>query len=107
MKAIPVSDEVYDFIQAEAEAKDIPDSNYVRALLVSRACLEAIRRVNELPPGKKFVVPDLFAPDWEKFHPFASTIGKTFCDMVSNGTILNVKLLKNPGSSKKAEYERI
>ena len=107
MKTIQVSDEVYDFIQAEAAAKETSDSNYVRSLIVSRACLAAVRRVNELPVGKTFVVPDLFEPDWEKFHPFASTIGKTFCDMVSNGTILNVKLLENPGSSGKATYERL
>lgn len=52
-------------------------------------------------------MPDLFGADWTKFHPFAGSIGKTFCDMVSNGTILNVKLLENPGSSGKATYERL
>ncbi|MBF1687510.1 MAG: DUF1413 domain-containing protein [Selenomonas sp.] len=107
MKTIQVSDEVYDFIQAEAAAKETTDSNYVRSLIVSRACLAAVRRVNELPVGKTFVVPDLFGADWTKFHPFAGSIGKTFCDMVSNGTILNVKLLENPGSSGKATYERL
>ena len=107
MKEIPVSDEVYGFIQAQAEAKKIPDSSYVRSLLVSHACLAAIGRVNALPPGEKFTLPDLFAADWDKFHPFASLIGKAFCDMASNGTILNVKLLKNPGSAGRAEYERI
>ena len=107
MKTIHVSDEVYDFIQAEAAAKETADSNYVRSLIVSRACLVAARRVNELPVGKTFVVPDLFDADWKKFNPFAGSIGKTFCDMVSNGTILNVKLLENPGSSGKATYERL
>lgn len=107
MKAIQVSDEVYDFIQAEAAAKETTDSNYVRSLIVSRACLAAVRRVNELPVGKTFVVPDLFDADWTKFHPFAGSIGKTFCDMVSNGTILNVKLLKNPGTTGQATYERL
>ena len=107
MKTIQVSDEVYDFIQAEAAAKKTAESNYVRSLIVSRACLAAVRRINELPVGKTFVVPDLFDADWKKFHPFAGSIGKTFCDMVSNGTILNVKLLENPGSSGKATYERL
>lgn len=107
MKTIQVSDEVYDFIQAEAAAKETTDSNYVRSLIVSRACLAAVRRVNELPVGKTFVVPDLFDADWKKFHPFAGSIGKTFCDMVSNGTILNVKLLENPGTTRQATYERL
>jgi hypothetical protein len=107
MKTIQVSDEVYDFIQAEAAAKKTAESNYVRSLIVSRACLAAVRRVNEQPVGKTFVVPDLFDADWKKFHPFAGSIGKTFCDMVSNGTILNVKLLENPGTTRQATYERL
>mgnify|MGYP000873381521 FL=1 len=107
MKTIQVSDEIYDFIQAEAAAKKTAESNYVRSLIVSRACLAAVRRVNELPVGKTFVVPDLFDADWKKFHPFAGSIGKTFCDMVSNGTILNVKLLENPGTTRQATYERL
>ena len=107
MKTIHVSDEEYTFIRAEATAKGIPDTAYIRSLIVSHACIEAIIRVNTLTPGATFELPTLFGADWAKFRPFASIIGKAFCDMVCNGSITNVKLLNKPGSSGKAQYERV
>ena len=107
MKTIQVSDEEYTFIRAEATAKGIPDTTCIRNLIVSHACIEAIAHINARTLGAPFDLPTLFGADWAKFRPFASIIGKAFCDMVCNGSITNVKLLNKPGSSGNAQYERV
>lgn len=107
MNTIHLADEEYTFIRAEATAKGIPDTAYIRSMIVSQACLDALNRVNQRAPGQPFDLPVLFGTDWEKFRPFAASIGKAFCDIVCNGTVSNVKFLGKNGSSGNAQYERV
>lgn len=107
MKTIHVSDEEYTFIRAEATTKGIPDTAYIRSMIVSQACIEAIMHVNRLTPGTTFELPTLFSTDWDKFHASASNIGKAFCDLVCSGSIADVKIIGKGGSSGNMQYERL
>ena len=107
MKTIHVSDEEYTFIRAEATTKGIPDTAYIRSMIVSQACIEAIIRVNTLTPGATFELPTLFGADWSKFHASASNIGKAFCDLVCSGSVADVKVLGKGGSTGNMQYERL
>lgn len=107
MKTIHVSDEEYTFIRAEATTKGIPDTAYIRSMIVSQVCIEAIMHVNRLSPGTTFELPTLFGADWGKFHASASNIGKAFCDLVCSGSIADVKIIGKGGSSGNMQYERL
>ena len=107
MNTIHLADEEYIFIRAEATAKGVPDTTYIRSLIVSHACLDALERIHLLAPGQQFDLPTLFGADWNKFRPFAANIGKAFCAIVCSGTVSNVKLLGKGGSSGNARYERV
>ena len=107
MKTIQVSDEVYDFIQAEAAAKETTDSNYVRSLILTQACIEAIARINALPVGKTFDLPTLFDSDWAKFYMFKGSIGKRFKALVDSGTVSTVTPLGYGGTVGDMQYERL